>query len=344
VQAIPAFLSGILGLLAASTAAAGGQTAVGSPPASAADTPAASAEALPEVTVQANEPRYVAPTRRDQIGRIWAPVLINGKGPFRLVLDTGASHSALIATTAQKLGLAPDAVPTRLFGVTGTAIVPSIHVDSMEVGDILINPTTLPIVADVFGGAEGVLGREALPDKRIYADFKHDRLVIARSHREPAPIGFMTIHLKLTNMGLLALDTRIGGVPAKAIIDTGAQTSVGNLALRNALMRHPPKDARVAEIIGVTLDVQRGDNLPSPPLELGQLKLKGLTVTFGDMSLFEHWGLTHEPVLLIGMDVLGLLDVLVIDYRMHEMQVRLREASVGPSCVPAGGGVNRCEF
>ena len=51
--------------------------------------------ALEELAVTADEPRFVAPTRRDRIGRIWAPVLINGQGPFRLVLDTGASHSAL---------------------------------------------------------------------------------------------------------------------------------------------------------------------------------------------------------------------------------------------------------
>ncbi|HEY7740911.1 MAG TPA: hypothetical protein VIB01_09885, partial [Steroidobacteraceae bacterium] len=41
---------------------------------------------LDPVAVTADEPRFVAPTRRDRIGRIWAPVTINGKGPFRLVL------------------------------------------------------------------------------------------------------------------------------------------------------------------------------------------------------------------------------------------------------------------
>jgi hypothetical protein len=59
----------------------------------------------PEVVVEANEPKYVAPTLRDRIGRIWAPVLINGKGPFRLVLDTGASHSAIISRVADALGV-----------------------------------------------------------------------------------------------------------------------------------------------------------------------------------------------------------------------------------------------
>ena len=48
---------------------------------------------IPEVQIFAPEPRYVAPTLRDRIGRIWAPVYLNGKGPYRLVLDTGASTS-----------------------------------------------------------------------------------------------------------------------------------------------------------------------------------------------------------------------------------------------------------
>jgi hypothetical protein len=32
-----------------------------------------------------------------------------------------------------------------------------------------------------------------------------------------------------------------------------------------------------------------------------------------------------EPAVLIGMDVLGLLDTLIIDYQRHELQLRLPE-------------------
>jgi predicted aspartyl protease len=78
------------------------------------------ADALAEILVEAREPRYVAPTRRDQIGRIWAPVFINGRGPFRLVLDTGASHSAITAMVALALGIPTDqSPPVTLRGVTG---------------------------------------------------------------------------------------------------------------------------------------------------------------------------------------------------------------------------------
>ena len=281
-----------------------------------------------EVLVEANEPKYVAPTLRDRIGRIWAPVMINGKGPFRLVLDTGASHSAVISRVATNLGIPSQSEPILLRGVTGEALVPAIHVDRMEVGDLLIEPSTLPIVADAFGGAEGVLGREGLPDKRIFADFRHDRLVISRSHREHAGLGYSVIPLKLAHGGLLVADIYVGTVRTQAIIDTGGQRTVGNLALRQALMKHRPADAISEEIIGVTLDVQRGDAMPAPTIQMGTLKLNNVQVAFGDMFLFEHLKLTRQPTLMIGMDVLGSFDVLVIDYKMRELQIRTRGSTI----------------
>jgi predicted aspartyl protease len=295
------------------------------PPAVTPGAPTPLTDAPAEVIVEAPEPKYVAPTLRDRIGRIWAPVLINGKGPFRLVLDTGASHSAIISRVAESLGVAAreaDSVMVR--GVTGSALVPVVRVDRLEVGDLLIQPTMLPILADVFGGAEGVLGREGMPDKRIFADFGRDRLVISHSHREHAAAGFSIVPLKLTRGGLLYANVLVGSIWTRAIIDTGAQQTVGNLALRDALTKYPPRDAVSQDIIGVTLDLQRGDTVTAPAIGIGTLKLRRVRVTFADMFLFEHLKLTREPTMMLGMDVLGSFDILIIDYRMKEMQIRLR--------------------
>ena len=281
-----------------------------------------------EITVQAQEPRFVAPTRRDRIGRIWAPVLVNGKGPFRFVLDTGANHSALTPASAAALGSPAEGVTTLVTGFTGSAVVPSISVSSLEVGDLLMGPTQLPVVADVFGGAEGVLGNEGLSGKRIFADFAHDRLVIAHSHKQPSGVGFSVVPLKEINGGLLMADARLGGIRCKAIIDTGSQGSVGNVALRDALIRHRPAHQAHADIVGVTLAVQTGDYVAAPNIDLGSVTISGVHLTFGDMYLFEHWKLTDTPVMLLGMDVLGLMDVLIIDYRMHELQIRLAHERV----------------
>jgi hypothetical protein len=307
----------------------GARSATPEPPPGIASTPPTAAQPLdpsaPEVLVEAAEPKYVAPTLRDRIGRIWAPVLINGKGPFRLVLDTGASHSAIISRVADRLGVSAQTDPILVRGVTGQAVVPAIHVDRMEVGDLLIEPSILPIVADVFGGAEGVLGREGLPDKRIFADFGRDKLVISRSHRERAALGFSTVPLKITR-GLLSTEVRVGSIRTLAIIDTGGQQTVGNLALRDALMKHRPTDAVGEDIIGVTLELQHGDTIAAPPIEIGTMKLRQVRVTFADTYLFDHLKLNRQPTLMIGMDVLGSFDVLIIDYKMREMQVRTRRS------------------
>jgi len=274
------------------------------------------------------EPQFVAPTRRDRIGRIWAPVLINGKGPFRLVLDTGATHSAVTAGTAQALGVTPSATEQMLLhGVTGSAAVPTIIVEHLVIGELDLKSQRVAIVASALGGADGVLGTEGLLDKRITIEFHSDRITIARSRMERAGFRFVTVPFKLVN-GLPVAEAQIGGVLTRAIIDTGGESTIGNLALREALVRRRQKEVTLADgIIGITLDVQAGSRINAPPIVLGGLALQGVGVTTGDLEIFKEWRMTKTPVLLIGMDVLGLFDTLIIDYRRKELQARFASGS-----------------
>jgi predicted aspartyl protease len=278
-----------------------------------------------EVVVSAPEPRYVAPTTRDRIGRIWAPVLINGKGPYRLVLDTGATRSAIIQRVVDDARLPLRAKPVRLRGVTGSAIVQAVHADTLEFGELVIENATLPIVADAFGGADGVLGGEGMKDKRIHIEFLKDRISIARSHGAAAPAGFSTVPFKYgVNRGM-RVEVMVGPVRTTAVIDSGAQVTVGNLALREALARRRGmQDPYVDAIIGVTEDVQEAARVRIPSIVAGDLLVKNAEIMFSDLHIFEHWQLVSKPALIIGMDVLGALDTLVIDYRRNELQIRVR--------------------
>jgi Aspartyl protease len=284
---------------------------------------------LDDVAVTADEPRFVAPTRRDRIGRIWAPVLVNGKGPFRLVLDTGASHSALTARVAQQIGITVDASHTvMLRGATGSAEVPFVPVETLEYGDLLIEPRRLPIVPDALGGAEGVLGTDGLAGKRIHISFRKDSITIMRSKNERAAFGFSTIPVKFMRGRLLVVDAYLGGVPVKAVIDTGGQATLGNEALRTALAEHRRRRDQAAvpdDVVGATLDVQVGNRLETPSLALGGVMVRNPAMTFADFAIFDHWKLKDQPAMLVGMDVLGLLDTLIIDYRRKELQVKLRQ-------------------
>jgi hypothetical protein len=283
------------------------------------------ADQLAEIMVEAREPRFVAPTRRDQIGRIWAPVLINGRGPFRLVLDTGASHSGVTAMVALALGIPTDQSPRMMLrGVTGSATVPSIRVDTLSIGDVAVDSPLLPIVPDALGGAEGILGSEGLTNKRVFIDFRHDQIVITYSRNERSAHDFVAIPFRSLRGGqLVIVDAVIGFTPVKAIIDTGGQTTIANLALRDALARRRSAHGQPDQIIGATLAVQNGEVISMPPIEFGsRIKILGSAVTFADMYIFKQWKMTEQPAILIGMDALGLLDTLIIDYRRHELQIR----------------------
>jgi predicted aspartyl protease len=302
-----------------------------SPPPTAPAATAAAIEELADIMVEAPEPRYVSPTRRDQIGRIWAPVMINGHGPFRMVLDTGASHSAVTSLVALALGIPTDqSPPVILRGVTGYATVPTIRVDTLTVGDLAVDSPVLPIVPDALGGAQGILGAEGLAGKRIFIDFRHDKIVITYSRNERSTRDFVDVPFHAIRDTLVVVNAVIDDVRVKAIIDTGGQTTIANLALRSALGRHSALfRGKPDQIIGATKEVAEGEIMPMPAIEFGRIQIRDTGVTFADIYIFKQWKLLNEPAILIGMDALGLLDTLVIDYRRHELQMRMPRGGAG---------------
>ena len=93
----------------------------------------------------------------------------------------GVSTRRLMVALA--LGIPTDrSPPVTLRGVTGFATVPTIRVDTLSVGDVAVDSPVLPIVPDAMGGAEGILGYEGLANKRIFIDFRHDRIT-DRTHQ-----------------------------------------------------------------------------------------------------------------------------------------------------------------
>ena len=80
------------------------------------------------------------------------------------------------------------------------------------------------------------------------------------------------------------------------------------------------------EVTGATLDVQTGNRHSTPALALGDItraKPRDDIRGFCDLRALED---DEKPAMLIGMDVLGLLDTLVIDYRRRELHVKLRRS------------------
>lgn len=272
---------------------------------------------------------FASPTTRDSIGRIVAPVMINGAGPFRFVVDTGATHSVMSEHLAQQLNLLKSTTRTVLLrGVTGSAVVGTVEVARFETGDLVSEGRHMPVIDAMLSGADGVLGAEGLETKRIIVDFMRNSIQITESRGSYMRAGYSTVPIEFGFNRLLLAEAYIGNVRVKAIIDTGAERTLGNRALRDALGVHDSYFYRPTEtgVQGVTAQIQNGDYATAPRIQLGNVKLTHVGVTFGDMHVFEVWGLTEEPALLVGMDVLGVLDSMVIDYARKQVQLRPRDA------------------
>jgi hypothetical protein len=272
------------------------------------------------------EPLFAAPTRLDRIGRVMIHVKVNGKGPFRFVIDTGASRSTLAPHLARALNLkASVGRNVMLNGVTGAAEVPTVAIDSIEIGALRFEKQDLPVIfTSIMGNADGILGVAGFQDQRIDVDFKRDRVSVLESNGKRPHYSMVTARATRNANGLMIVDVRVGRrIRAKAVIDTGAERTLGNLALQNLMNKNRRKRREVvaAVVHGATPDIADGDVQEIKEATIGDMTLSNLEVIFADFHVFKLWGLDQEPAMLIGMDMLGVLERLVIDYRRNEVSM-----------------------
>lgn len=271
-------------------------------------------------------PDLAIPTTLDRAGRVVAEVHIGDQGPFRFIVDTGANRTAVSSRLIATLGLAP--LPNQdsvVHGITGSAVMPIVEVPRMRIGRLDFAGQRLAVLPDaVFGAADGILGIDALQRARLDIDFINDRVIIGETRRFDH--GSRTIiKASLRHRGLVSVPGSVGRVRVKAIVDTGAERSLGNEALRRALELRlkKPIDGTVTSVVGATAQVAEGRSFSSPTVNIGGIRIDNLIITYGDFHVFRVWALLEEPALVIGMDLLGTLPEFTIDYPQRELQIRL---------------------
>src|SRR5229473_6167167 len=229
---------------------------------------------------------FASPTTRDHIGRVVVPVMINGRGPFRFIVDTGANHSTISPGLARELGLTPTQAPSIVLdGITGRAQVSFVTIDRLQAGDLTIEGTQLPVVwASVMAGADGILGAAGIKEKSLLVDFQRNRVAISRGVEPALRANTMKVHAVRLAGGLMTLETRIGGVPVRAVIDTGAERTLGNLALRDALRARRTHGvlATITSVYGTTKDVEPGEIQIAPLIVIESLRISNVPIVFGD--------------------------------------------------------------
>ncbi len=273
---------------------------------------------------------YVPPSNLQAVSDIYSrmtvPVRINGGGPYGFVVDTGANQSIISTELAGQLAL-PAGIPAPLNGVAGIQIAPTTLV-TLQVGKRIMDHQTLSMLPQSGIGAVGMLGLDAVGDQALTLDFASRELRIETRQsnwRDPSAIRSPA---QRRDGQLTLVDAYLAGIALTAFIDSGAENTIGNMALRQlAVTRNPHAEWNMIPIVSSTGQTIMAEIADLPALKVGGIRLPNWPVAFADLHTFEMWGMTKKPAILIGVDILSRFQSVCLDFARDEVRFRLPSAS-----------------
>lgn len=243
--------------------------------------------------------------------RLTLPVLVDGAGPFAFMIDTGSQATAITHEIRAALALPPAGTAT-LVGMASRRTVDLVDVGRIEFGTNSFTNFTAPVLAREHVGADGIIGLDALQDFRVLIDFRKQTIAVEDTSAKTSGGGFEIVVRARTQLGqLLITDALVEGVRATVIIDTGAQASLANNALRTRIRAKRAQEVLTTDVNGVDLV---GELAIVRTLTIEGLSLTNVPLTFADTPAFAALGLADKPALSLGMQHLALFDRVAIDF------------------------------
>ena len=265
----------------------------------------------------------------DAYDRMTVPVRLGGEGPFRFMVDTGADRTAVSSQLAARLKLSSGANAT-LHSVTGSSRVQTALVPELQLSRRSVRVVDAPLLDSQHMGADGILGVDSLRSQRVQFDFENNLMSIVPSAtietiRDPDAI---VIVASRRNGRLIFSEAKVNGRPVTVVLDTGAQVSVANSALRRMLMgRGVNSSAEKVALHSVTGASLTGDYAFVRELDMGGVSLKQLAVVFADAHTFRQLKLEDKPALLLGMNAIRAFKRVSIDFASRKFRVVVPESS-----------------
>ena len=271
---------------------------------------------LPPASIEAAEDIY---------RRMTAPVRINGQGPFPFVVDTGANQTVIAADLATRLSL-PIGDLAPLNGVAGVQMAPTTTAQ-LTVGAHAHRDAVLSVLSGVDIGGAGLLGLEDLDGQAVTLNFRLRTLRIEPGRRAANDVDASVMRAHRRNGQLTIVDADLDGAPLTAFLDSGAQNTIGNLALRSLAQTGAPTShwtqAPIISVTGQTIDAEIAS---LPRLRVGGMTLFNWKVAFADLHTFRMWDLVDRPAILLGVDVLSRFEYVCLDFARDEVRFRLPQS------------------
>lgn len=159
-----------------------------------------------------------------QPGEVLVPVTIGGNGPYRFLLDTGSSNTAVSRELADLLALRPVA-KSSLTTSTGTVEILVVRMDRVSVGPVeteALLPSVLPPAASqVLGpGVSGILGQDFLGRFNYTLDYR--RSIVLWNDAPDSSTSDRLALVPADGRFFVELPQTAGALPLRFVPDSGA--------------------------------------------------------------------------------------------------------------------------
>lgn len=144
--------------------------------------------------LRADEKPVKVPFELLKSGHMAVKAKVNGKGPYRLIFDTGAPTmlvSSKVAKEAEVLGKDAQKPPIAIFGMMGQAAIKSIEIGGVKATDVpcvaMDHPTIVEISKHV-GPIEGIVGFPFFARFIMTVDYQAKEMTFTPNGYKPADI------------------------------------------------------------------------------------------------------------------------------------------------------------
>lgn len=270
------------------------------------------------VAIAEDAPAIIEQFGIDRSDRMTVQVQVNGSEAVPFIVDTGAERTVIANDLAKKLAL--ESGPTlTLATISGKYQVNSFFIDKLTTAAVNLEGLEAPGLERANLGAYGLLGIDSLEDSRVLLDFAQQKMDVLPSRRTRGKTrlenGMIVVSAKKKAGRMIISSAKIDGIKIDIILDTGAQSSMANMALRDKLRRrHRTGEFVPVKMRSVTGSILSGEFTQLREIEVGGLTINDLPITFADNYAFTALDMQDRPSILLGMDAMKLFDRVLIDF------------------------------
>lgn len=288
-----------------------------------------------ELIIDTDGALAVIPRQISETGHIVVETRLNGRGPFRFVIDTGASISVVYEAAGTKLGLEPvPGVQVHVLGMTGSGLFPIGRVAEIRVGSERWENVRVALLPDTVPGGgriDGILGVDFLSQYAVLYSQRERflrlyprELVAGSGYRGWEGIALRDLRVGDGNISVFVFDMYIDAEHIPTVFDLGATVNVMNRRAARALDILVRRPQAKPEVFGISGSTEILAELRVWRLRINSSLWRNKTFLVGEFPVFDTLGLDRRPAAIAGADLFGERDF-IIDFARRRLLVKRKE-------------------